>query len=94
MCGVQGVAAGGGLSIVLAADVVVAARSATFTSAYTRIGLSPDGGQSWLLPRIVGFQPALRPVGSWKHRADRKEEPAGSRRSQGTPHIARVPFLW
>jgi 2-(1,2-epoxy-1,2-dihydrophenyl)acetyl-CoA isomerase len=51
---VNGVAAGGGLSLVLAADIAVAAASATFTSAYTAAGLSPDGGATWLLPRIVG----------------------------------------
>ena len=55
---VQGVAAGGGLSLVLAADLAVAAKSARFSCAYTRIGLSPDGGQSWLLPRIVGYRRA------------------------------------
>lgn len=55
---VQGVAAGGGLSLAIVADLVVAARSASFTSAYTRIGLSPDGGQSWLLPRLVGHRRA------------------------------------
>jgi 2-(1,2-epoxy-1,2-dihydrophenyl)acetyl-CoA isomerase len=51
---VNGVAAGAGLSLVLAADIAVAAASATFTSAYTAVGLSPDGGATWLLPRIVG----------------------------------------
>ena len=55
---VQGVAAGGGLSLALAGDIVIAGASATFTSAYTRIGLSPDGGQSWLLPRLVGVRRA------------------------------------
>ena len=55
---VQGVAAGGGLSLALAGDLVVAGASAAFTSAYTRIGLSPDGGQSWLLPRLVGVRRA------------------------------------
>jgi 2-(1,2-epoxy-1,2-dihydrophenyl)acetyl-CoA isomerase len=51
---VNGVAAGAGLSLVCAADLAVAGASATFTSAYTAIGLSPDGGATWLLPRIVG----------------------------------------
>lgn len=56
---VQGVAAGAGLGFVLAADLVVAARSARFVMAYTGIGLSPDGSSSWFLPRIVGQRRAL-----------------------------------
>jgi len=51
---VQGAAAGAGLSLVLGADFAIAGASATFTVAYTSVGLSPDGGASWLLPRIVG----------------------------------------
>lgn len=56
---VQGAAAGIGLSFCLSADLVVAARSARFVTAYTSVGLTPDGGQSWLLPRTVGLQRAL-----------------------------------
>jgi 2-(1,2-epoxy-1,2-dihydrophenyl)acetyl-CoA isomerase len=51
---VHGAAAGAGLSLVLLADIAIAAASASFTMAYTAVGLSPDGGASWLLPRIVG----------------------------------------
>jgi 2-(1,2-epoxy-1,2-dihydrophenyl)acetyl-CoA isomerase len=51
---VHGTAAGAGMSLVLAADIAIAGAAATFTMAYTRVGLSPDGGSSWLLPRIVG----------------------------------------
>lgn len=57
--GVQGAAAGAGLSLVLGGDLVVAARSAAFVTAYTSVGLTLDGGQSWLLPRVVGLQRAL-----------------------------------
>ncbi|MGJ9411647.1 enoyl-CoA hydratase/isomerase family protein [Aeromicrobium sp. CF4.19] len=57
--GVQGAAAGAGLSLVLASDLVVAGRSAAFVTAYTAVGLTPDLGQSWLLPRVVGLQRAL-----------------------------------
>lgn len=57
--GVQGAAAGAGLSLVLGGDLVVAGRSASFVTAYTAVGLTPDGGQSWLLPRVVGLQRAL-----------------------------------
>lgn len=56
---VQGVAAGAGLSLAAAADLVVAAASARFTMAYTKIGFSPDGGSS-LLPASVGLHRALR----------------------------------
>ena len=56
---VNGVAAGAGASIALACDVVVAARSASFVQAFSRIGLVPDAGASWLLPRLVGRARAL-----------------------------------
>ncbi|HVW43916.1 MAG TPA: enoyl-CoA hydratase-related protein [Amycolatopsis sp.] len=55
---VNGAAAGGGLSLALAADIRIASRSAKFNAAFVRIGLSAgDLGASWLLPRIIG--PAL-----------------------------------
>jgi 2-(1,2-epoxy-1,2-dihydrophenyl)acetyl-CoA isomerase len=55
---VQGVAAGIGMSFVACADIAIAGRSAAFVSAYSGVGLSPDGGQSWLLPRLVGLRRA------------------------------------
>jgi 2-(1,2-epoxy-1,2-dihydrophenyl)acetyl-CoA isomerase len=51
---INGAAAGAGLSIALAADVRVMAQGARITTGYARRGLSPDGGMSWFLPRIVG----------------------------------------
>lgn len=51
---VNGAAAGAGLSLVMAADLAIAGASASFTVAYAGVGLSPDGGASWLLPRLVG----------------------------------------
>ena len=51
---VQGAAAGIGFSFVLGADVVFAGASTKFVTAYTSVGLTPDGGLSWLLPRAVG----------------------------------------
>lgn len=51
---VNGVAAGAGLSLVLAADVVIASRDAQFCAAFSRIGLVPDSGCTYFLPRIVG----------------------------------------
>jgi 2-(1,2-epoxy-1,2-dihydrophenyl)acetyl-CoA isomerase len=55
---VNGVAAGAGLSLVAAADLAIAKESCKFTSAYTGIGLSPDGSSSWFLPRVVGVRRA------------------------------------
>ncbi|MBK8481813.1 MAG: enoyl-CoA hydratase/isomerase family protein [Proteobacteria bacterium] len=54
ICAVNGLTAGAGVGLALVADVVWAARSATFTLAYTTLGLSPDGGSTFLLPRAVG----------------------------------------
>jgi len=55
---VNGVAAGVGMSFALASDVAIAARSASFLQAFARIGLLPDGGSTWFLPRLVGDQRA------------------------------------
>ncbi len=56
---VNGVAAGAGASIALACDFVVAARSASFIQAFSRLGLVPDSGATWFLPRMVGSARAL-----------------------------------
>ena len=56
---VNGVAAGAGANIALACDLVLAARSATFIQAFARIGLVPDSGGTWILPRLVGHARAL-----------------------------------
>jgi 2-(1,2-epoxy-1,2-dihydrophenyl)acetyl-CoA isomerase len=56
---VQGAAAGAGFSLACGADLVLAADNARFTMAYTKIGLSPDGGSSYFLPRIVGARRAV-----------------------------------
>lgn len=55
---VNGPAAGAGMSLALLGDVTLAARSAHFTAAYCKVGLTPDGGMSWLLPRLVGLRRA------------------------------------
>lgn len=55
---VNGPAAGAGLSLAIAGDVVLCGRSAHFTAAYGAIGLTPDGGMSWLLPRLTGLRKA------------------------------------
>ncbi len=55
ICAVNGVAAGAGANIPLACDLVLAARSASFIQAFCKIGLVPDSGGTWLLPRLVGM---------------------------------------
>ena len=51
---VNGVAAGAGCNVALACDIVLAARSASFVQSFARIGIIPDAGGTWLLPRLVG----------------------------------------
>src|SRR3546814_96283 len=58
LCVVNGPAAGMGLSLAILGDVVLAAKSAHFTTAYGAIGLTPDGGMTWLLPRLIGLRRA------------------------------------
>ena len=54
VCAVNGAAAGAGANVALACDIVVAAKSAKFLQAFARIGLVPDSGGTWVLPRLVG----------------------------------------
>ena len=56
---VNGVAAGAGANIALACDLVIAARSASFVQAFSKLGLVPDSGGTWFLPRLVGNARAL-----------------------------------
>ena len=58
LCAVNGVAAGAGANIALCCDIVIAAKSATFIQAFSKIGLIPDSGGTFFLPRLIGFQRA------------------------------------
>lgn len=59
VCAVNGVAAGAGANIAFAADIVIAAKSAKFIQSFANIGLVPDSGGTWILPRLAGQARAL-----------------------------------
>lgn len=56
---INGIAAGAGMSLALSGDIKLAARSASFLQAFARIGLVPDCGSSWILPRLIGMARAM-----------------------------------
>ncbi|WP_193065700.1 2-(1,2-epoxy-1,2-dihydrophenyl)acetyl-CoA isomerase PaaG [Hafnia alvei] len=59
VCAVNGVAAGAGAAIALACDIVIASANASFIQSFCRLGLVPDSGGSWFLPRLAGHAPAM-----------------------------------
>ncbi len=59
VCAVNGIAAGAGASLALACDIVIASKDARFLQAFSKIGLMPDSGGTWLLPRLIGRSRAL-----------------------------------
>src|SRR5208283_5161275 len=59
VCAVNGVAAGAGANVALACDIVIAAKSASFIQAFSKIGLIPDSGGTYFLPRLVGTARAM-----------------------------------
>jgi len=59
ICAVNGVAAGAGANIAFAADIVIAAKSAKFIQSFANIGLVPDSGGTWSLPRLAGLPRAM-----------------------------------
>lgn len=75
VCAVNGVAAGAGANLAFACDIVIAAEDATFVQSFAKIGLIPDSGGTFLLPRLVGYQraAALTMLGE-KLTADRAKE--------------------
>jgi 2-(1,2-epoxy-1,2-dihydrophenyl)acetyl-CoA isomerase len=60
VAGVNGVAAGAGLSLAMAADMRIGAQSLRLIAGYPRIGGSPDGGLTWTLPQAIGYEQAMR----------------------------------
>ncbi len=60
VAGINGVAVGGGLSLALAADIRIMARSARILAGYPRIGGSPDGGMTWTLSQSIGYEKTMR----------------------------------
>src|SRR4051812_613854 len=79
---INGVAAGAGMSLALACDVRVAAERASFVLAFGRLGLIPDSGATWLLPRLVGPSPAAELA--------LLNEPMSAARAQELGLVARV----
>ena len=59
VCAVNGVAAGAGASVAMACDITIAAPGASFIQAFSKIGLVPDSGGTWLLPQRVGLARAM-----------------------------------
>lgn len=60
VAGINGVAVGGGLSLALAADIRIMARGARILAGYPRIGGSPDGGMTWTLSQLIGYEQTMR----------------------------------
>ena len=77
VCAVNGVAAGAGANVALACDIVMAAKSAKFIQSFANIGLIPDSGGSWVLPRLIGQARALAITLTGEHILAEKAESWG-----------------
>lgn len=77
VCAVNGVAAGAGASLALLADMVIATESASFILSFAKIGLMPDTGASWILPRLIGQPRALGMAMTGERVSARKAEEWG-----------------
>ncbi len=77
ICAVNGVAAGAGANIALACDIVLAAESASFIQAFSKIGLIPDSGGTFFLPRLIGLQRAAALMMTGEKVPARKAEEMG-----------------
>jgi 2-(1,2-epoxy-1,2-dihydrophenyl)acetyl-CoA isomerase len=88
LAAVNGVAAGAGANLALACDLVVAARSARFLQPFAGLGLVPDGGGTWLLPRLVGPQRAAAAHDArWPARREHGGQLGADRRGRGRRRV-------
>ncbi len=92
ICAVNGVAAGAGSSIALACDIVLAARSAKFVQAFAKIGVVPDSGGTWNLPRAIGLPRAKGLALLGEKRIDGHAQTLHGDRNQGRRGRTEHPF--
>ena len=91
---VNGVAAGAGANIALACDIVIAAKSAKFIQSFAAIGLIPDSGGTWVLPRLVGPGAGARPGADRRAAGGRAGGPMGADLEGGRRRPARRRGGW
>ena len=82
---VNGVAAGAGANIALAADLCVATESARFIQAFSKIGLIPDSGGTWMLPKLIGLQRVVESENGYGNSSD--DECSGDAGDEASPSV-------